>query len=298
MRMVRGDAMAEAVDRGGVRGYRPTRTLRVGTELRRQATRRRTQLALGFMVVLPLVILAAFQVEGEDGRDSGGRGEFGSLLELATSGGLNFTLFTILVSASFLLVVIVALFFGDMVASEASWGSLRYLLAIPVPRARLLTVKLLVAALYSVLAILLLAGTALAAGTLRYGWSPLRSTVAAEIPAEEGLLRLCGILGYLVVTLAVVAGIAFFLSVSTDAPLGAVGGAVVLWIVSSILDQIDALGALRAALPTHYSDAWIGLLSTPAQTEDMVRGAISAVCYATLFGALAFWRFTRRDMVS
>lgn len=282
---------------GAAAGYRPSATLPFGAEFRRQAFRRRTQLALGFMVLLPLIILIAFQFD-TGGDDDNGRGEFGSLVEFATSGGLNFTLFTIFVSASFLMVVVVALFCGDTVASEASWGSLRYLLAVPVPRARLLTVKLLVALVYSALALLLLAGTALLIGTLRYGWEPLRSTVAAQLEPGEGLLRLLGVLGYLAVVLLVVAGLAFLLSVVTDAALGAVGGAVLLWILSSILDQITALGALRAFLPTHYSTAWLGLLSTPVQTDDVVRGAISAISYATLFWGLAFWRFTRKDVTS
>ncbi|MBE1486648.1 ABC transporter permease subunit [Plantactinospora soyae] len=282
---------------GGAAGYRPGATLSIAAEWRRQASRRRTQLALGFMVLLPLVILVAFQFESSGDDDNGG-GEFGSLIEMATTGGLNFTLFSLLVSSSFLLVVVVALFCGDTVASEASWGSLRYLLAVPVPRARLLTVKLVVALAYSLLALLLLAGTAMLAGTLRYGWEPLSSTVAAQIPAGEGLLRLLGILGYLAVVLLVVAGLAFLLSVTTDAALGAVGGAVLLWILSSILDQITALGVLRDFLPTHYSQAWLGLLSTPVQTDDIVKGAISAICYATVFWSLAFWRFTRKDVVS
>ncbi|MER7439386.1 ABC transporter permease subunit [Micromonospora avicenniae] len=281
---------------GAAPGYRPSATLPFVAEFRRQAARRRTQLALGFMVLLPLIILIAFQFDSGD--DDNGGGEFASLVSFATSGGLNFTLFTIFVSASFLLVVVVALFFGDTVASEASWGSLRYLLAVPVPRARLLTVKLLAAAAYSGLALLLLAGTALAAGTLRYGWSPLRSMVAAELPPGQGLLRLLAVLGYLAVVLLVVAGLAFLLSVSTDAALGAVGGAVLLWILSSILDQITALGGLRAFLPTHFSTAWLGLLSTPVQTDDVVRGAISSISYATLFWALAYWRFTRKDVTS
>ena len=282
---------------GAAAGYRPRRTLPLRAEWRRQAARRRTQFALAFMVLLPLIILVAFEFDSGEDDDNGG-GEFGSLIELATSGGLNFTLFSILVSSSFLLVVVVALFFGDTVASEASWGSLRYLLAIPVPRARLLAAKLIVAAGYSAVALLLLAGTALLAGTLRYGWGPLRSTVAAEIPAGEGLLRLLGILGYLAVVLLIVAGLAFLLSVTTDAALGAVGGAVLLWILSSILDQITALGVLRDFLPTHYSSAWLGLLSTPTQTDDLVKGAISAISYVTIFWGLAFWRFTCKDVTS
>lgn len=280
-----------------VTGYKATATLPLLAEVRRQASRRRTQLALGFMALLPVIILLAFEFGG-DGDDDNGGGAFSSLVELATSGGLNFALFSIFVSASFLLVVVVALFCGDTVASEASWGSLRYLLAVPVPRARLLGVKLIVALGYSLVALLTLAGTALLIGTLRYGWHPLGSTVSAEIPAGEGVLRLLAILGYLAVVLLAVAGLAFLLSVLTDAALGAVGGAVLLWILSSILDQITALGGIRDFLPTHYSDAWLGLLSTPMQTDDVVKGAISAVSYATIFWALAFYRFTRKDVTS
>jgi ABC-2 type transport system permease protein len=282
-----------------VTGYSSSATLPLWAEVRRQATRRRTQLALGFMVLLPIIILVAFEFGGSGGDDDrNGGGAFGSLVDLATSGGLNFALFCLAVSAGFLLVVVVALFCGDPIASEASWGSLRYLLAIPVPRARLLAVKLVVALAYSLLALLILVTTALLIGTLRYGWHPLGSTVAAAIPAGEGLLRLLGVVAYLAVILLVVAGLAFLLSVLTDAALGAVGGAVLLWILSSILDQITALGSIRLGLPTHYSDAWLGLLSTPPQVDDLVKGTIAAVCYATLFWSLAFWRFTRKDITS
>ena len=286
-----------ATERGHAVNFRPSATLPVWAEVKRQASRRRTQLALGFMALLPLIVLLAFEFGSDDDDDNGG-GQFASLVDLATSGGLNFALFSIFVSAGFLLVVVVALFCGDTVASEASWGSLRYLLAIPVPRARLLAVKLVVALMYSALALLTLAGTALLLGTLRYGWHPLGSTIAAEIPPGEGLLRLLGIVGYLAVVMLVVAGLAFLLSVLTDAALGAVGGAVQLWILSGILDQIEALGVIRTFLPTHYSQAWLGLLSTPPQTDDIVRGAISAITYATVFWGLAFYRFTRKDITS
>src|SRR5882762_10393629 len=130
---------------GAAAGYRPTRTLTFGTELRRQATRRRTQATLAFMLLLPIVILIAFEFGGGTGGGGSDRGQFAALADIATAGGLNFALFTLLVSASFLLVVVVALFCGATVASEASWGSLRYLLAIPVPRSRLLGSKLLAA---------------------------------------------------------------------------------------------------------------------------------------------------------
>jgi ABC-2 type transport system permease protein len=271
----------------------------LGTELRRQASRPRTRIALGFMVALPLIILLAFEFGGgEVDGGSQGTGAFSSLVDLATSGGLNFALFTLLVSSSFLLVVVVALFFGDTVASEASWGSLRYLLAIPVPRARLLGVKLVTALLYAGLALLLLVGTALLAGTARYGWHPLRSTVADQLDPWPAFGRLAAATGYIFLSMLIVAMLAFLLSVSTDAPLGAVGGAVLLHILSSILDQIEALGAIRSFLPTHFADAWVGLLSTPIQADNMIRGMLAAISYAAIFGTLAFVKFLRKDVTS
>jgi ABC-2 type transport system permease protein len=285
----------------GATGYRPGRTLSFWTEVRRQATRRRTQFALGFMVLLPLIVLGAFEWNpggGDGDGDGDGNGGFSALVDVATSGGPNFTLFTLFVSSGFLLIVVVALFCGDAVASEASWGSLRYLLAVPVPRARLLAVKLLVALAYSAFAMLLLAGTALLAGTVFYGWNPLQAPVGGTLSAGDGVIRLLAVLGYLAASFLVVGALAFFLSVSTDAPLGAVGGAVLLYIVSNILDQITALGSIRTFLPTHYNEAWLGLLSTPIQTDDVIRGLVSAVVYSTVLLALAWWRFLRKDVVS
>ncbi len=289
---------SESATTGGAAGYRPGATLTYATEFRRQLARRRTQLTLGFMIALPLIILVAFEFGGDDRNRNGERGQFAALATIATSGGLNFALFTLLVSASFLLIVVVALFCGDTIASEASWGSLRYLLAIPVPRARLLGSKLLVALTYCALALIMLTATALIAGTLRYGWHPLASTVSDDIAPVPAFWRLLGIVGYLAISLLVVAGLAFLLSVSTDAPLGAVGGAVLLQILSSILDQITALGSIRDYLPTHYAQAWLGLLSTPIQTGDMVKGTVVALIYATVFFAYAWRRFLRKDVVS
>jgi len=290
--------MSTLAYQGAAAGYSATRTLTVGSEWRRQWRRRRTQLALAFMVLLPLILLIAFEIGGQDDDQPGGRGQFSALVDVATAGGLNFALFTLFVSSSFLLVVVVALFCGDTVASEASWGSLRYLLAIPVPRARLLGVKLTVALGYCALAMLTLVATALLVGTLRYGWHPLESGLAADIPAGEGVLRLLSVTGYLGLSLLVVAGLAFLLSTLTDAPLGAVGGAVLLYIVSSILNQITALGSIRNFLPTHYSQAYLGLLTTPMQVDDAVKGAISALAYAAIFWVAAWVRFLRKDVTS
>jgi len=294
-----GSGGAASTVEGAVAGYRPGATLSFRTEARRQLTRRRTQIALGLLAVLPLILIAAFAIGGDRGRgDQGEGGAFSTLADVATGGAANFALFTVFVSSNFLLVVVFALFFGDTVASEASWGSLRYLLAVPVPRARLLGVKATVSLAYAVGALVLLTGAALLAGTIAYGWHPMSPPVGGEISAWAAVLRLAGVVAYMAVQLMITGSLAFLLSVLTDAPLGAVGGAVLLTIISNILNAVTALGDLRNYLPTKYATAWLGLLSSPIDTEDMVRGGISVLIYGTLFFSLAWWRFTRKDVVS
>jgi len=279
----------------GAPGYRARRTLPFRVEAIRQFRRRRTLIALSILMVLPWVLVGAFEISGPA---SGGNGTPG-LVTAATSGGLNFTAFSFFVSAGFLLVVIVALFCGDTIASEANWSSLRYLLAAPVPRARLLRQKLAVAATYSILAILTFALMSMVAGTVAFGWHPLRLPGSGiDVATGSALGRLAVVFGYILVTETVVAGLAFLLSVSTDSPLGAGGGAVGLIIVSNILDAITALGGWREILPSHWQFAWISALQSQITWTGMIEGAAVSVSYAIVLFALAFRRFRTRDIVS
>ena len=286
---------AEATASGVPVGYRPGRTLPVRVELMRQLRRRRTQLSLGFMVLLPLILLVAFSVGGGNS-NSNSTGT--SFVDLAKSGAANFAMVSLFFSASFLLIVVISLFFGDTIASEASWSSLRYLLAMPVPRLRLLRQKILVAGLLSIAALVILPTTAYVVGLIAYGTGPLSTPIGDEFGTGSGLVRLLVVVAYLAVQLTWVAGLAFLLSVVTDAPLGAVGGAVLLSILSQILDQITALGGIRNWLPTHYSLAWTGALVDPIRWDDMVRGAFGGLAYAMVFVLIAVLRFRRKDITS
>lgn len=278
---------------GGAPGYRSRRTLALRVEARRQLTRRRTQIALGFLVVLPFLLVAAFTLGNEE---SGGGAP--ALVDLATEGAANFTIFTLFVSCGFLLVVVVALFSGDTVASEASWSSLRYLLAIPVPRSDLLRRKLIVALGYSTLAVVLLPAVAYVAGGAFFGWAPLRSPLGDSIGGLEILVRIGVAVGYVGISLLFVSALAFLIGVWTDAPLGAVGGAVLLVILSNILDAVTALGEWRRFLPTHYSLAWTDVLGAQITWDGMVRGALWSIGYSVALFAAAWWHFERKDITS
>jgi ABC-2 type transport system permease protein len=280
---------------GAVAGYRPERTLRLSVELRRQFKRRRTLGVLALMVALPLILIGALQLGGAEEAEENSRV---NLVDVATASGLNLTLFVLFATTGFFLVVVFGLFFGDTVASEASWGSLRYALATPVPRSRLLRQKWLAALVMSVGALVTVVAVALVAGGIAFGFGDVVTPVGIALDQGTALVRLAGMVGYLAIHLLVVGSLAFWLSTVTDAPLAAVGGAVFTTIVFAVLEQVEQLGAIRDWFPTAFNYAWIDLLQTPVDSADLFRGVVQGLAYSVVFTALAFRHFARRDVTS
>lgn len=276
-------------DRRAVRAAPP---LPLRAELRRQLGRRRTLLTFGFLLLLPLILVGAFAL------GDGGSGRGASFVDLAQVGPANFAVFALFASTGFLLVVVVALFGGDAVPAEASWASLRYLLAAPVPRGRLLRVKLQVALLSSAAALVVLPAWCLVVGTVAYGTSPFEGAGGDRLDWAQFWPRLALIVGYQLVSLLFVLALAFCVGVVTDAPLGAVGAAVLVTIVSSILDSIEALGGLREALPTHAQFAWADALREEVAWSGMATGALWSLAYTVVLLGAAFYLFSRKDVLS
>lgn len=280
---------------GAAAGYRPERTLRLGVELRRQFKRRRTIGVYVLMAVLPLLLIGALQLGGAEEAEANSRV---NLVDVATASGLNLTLFVLFATSGFFLVVVFALFFGDTVASEASWGSLRYALATPVPRARLLRQKWLAALVMSIGAMVLLVAVAVVAGGIAYGFGDVQTPLGIGLEQRTALVRLLGMLGFLAVHLLVVGTLAFWLSTVTDAPLAAVGGAVFTTVVFAVLEAVEQLGDIRDWFPTAFSLAWTDLLQTPVDSGDLFRGVVQGLAWSALFTALAFRHFARKDVTS
>ncbi len=285
--------VGSGVPRPGHDRTTPLQPLSWRAELGRQLCRRRTVWSFALLATLPLVLVAGFAIGRAAGPPAGTR-----LADLATVGSANFAMFAVFAAAEFLLVVLTALYAGDAVPSEASWGTLRYLLLAPVPRARLLTSKLVVALATTGAAVVLLVGWSLLVGSLAYGVDPFTNPAGGVIGWGELWPRLAVATAYLFVLLLQVAGLAFWLGTRTDAPLAAVGGAVLVVIVFSILGQIEALGDWRNAFPMHYNRAWLELLGAQVDWTPIRRGVLWSVGYAVLFLALAYRHFRRKDILS
>lgn len=268
-----------------------SKTLTYRVEARRQFTRLRTKWTFAILLALPLIVVGAYAL----GDDDGGGQRFS---DLATTGSANFSVFMLFVSAELLLLIVGALFVGDPVPSEASWSSLRYLLTAPVPRMRLLSAKLIVGLGSTLLAMVTLLVWVLLVGGLFYGWQSLTLPVGGALDWPTMLTRLALAAAYIFVALLPFAGIAFWMGVRTDAPLASVGVAVLAAIVSSILDALDALGDWRRALPNHYAREWVGLFGPDADYWALLPGTLWALLWGTVFVALAYGHFGRKDVLS
>lgn len=267
--------------------------LTVTAELRRQLRRRRTMWAFGLMLALPVILVGAFALGRSSGPPTGTR-----LADFAQQGSANFALFALSAASDFLLVVVAALVAGDTVPSEASWSTLRYLLVAPVPRGRLLRSKLVVAVATLGVAILAYLAWSVLVGALAYGGAPFTNPAGGVLTWAELAPRMAAAAAYLFVSLWQVAALAFLLGVRTDAPLGAVGAAVLVAIISAILGQVESLGEVRNALPLHYQRAWFDLLSPQVDWTAMRHGVLWSLLYTVIFLGLAGHWFARKDVLS
>lgn len=270
------------------------RGLPLRAELRRQLGRGRTRWLFALILVLPLVFVGAFAI----GRSGNGDAAAASFIDLATLSSPNFTVFTVIVCGDLLLGIVAAMFLGDPIPAEANWKSLRYLLTAPVARTRLVVGKLAVGAGLTLVAIATLVGWAIVVGAVAYGVEPYRGLTGATLTWPELVPRLLGTVIFLFLSVLQVGAWAFFLGVRTDAPLAAVGGAMLVVIIAAILNNLGSLGDLRHALPLHYSLAWLDLYAHQITWTQLARGVAWSLLYAVVLFGLGVRRFLRVDVLS
>jgi ABC-2 type transport system permease protein len=266
----------------------------------KQLTRVRTYVALAILVALPILMTIALRY-GERRRGEGGDIVF----QLARDSGLVMPAAALFFMSHFLLVVVVAIFAGDSVAGEASWGNLRYVLVRPIGRARLLTAKLAMAAVFTIIATVLIVITGLIAGGIAFGWHGINiglffngSFYSLNESVGQLMWHLATITLYVIWGMAAAVTLSFMVSTMTDAAVGAMSAGIGLYVISQILDAIPQLGAIRYGLPTHYLDDWRGLIVNNQADADLIRGVLLQVPYVVVFLGVAFWWFRRKDITS
>ena len=288
----------EVLERGTLADAPRRRALPTGrllrSELRLLFGRRRNQVLLLVLAVVPVIVGVAIRVSSGEAEP----GEGPPFLDRVSGNGLFLAFTGLATVVPFFLPLTMGVVSGDAVAGEAQAGTLRYLLTVPVSRARLLAVKYGGLVAFALAASLLVAAVGLVVGWALFpiGDVTLLSGTSVSIPSavvRAGLVAL-----YVTVSLAGLAAIGLAVSTFTEVPVAAMATTVVLAITSQILDAVPQLDWLHPFLFTHQWLAFGDLLRDPVPTGALVDGLVLQAAWTAVALAVAWSRFTTRDITS
>src|SRR4051794_16497495 len=267
----------------------PARFLR--SELALLFRRRRNLALLVILALVPVLIAAAVKADGPGRRT-------GTIFGGITGNGLFATLAAFLVMTPLFLPLVVSVVAGDAVAGEASAGTLRYLLVVPVGRTRLLAVKLGAIVVWCVTCVLAAVATGLFTGLALFPAGRLTLLSGRNVSYTEGLGRLVLVSAYVAGTAVTVGAIGLFVSTMTEVPIAAMAATLTLVIVSEVADAVPQLSAVHGWLPSHYWLRWVDLLRDPVYTDGLRTGLLVTLAYVALFVTLAWARFGGKDVTA
>ena len=170
--------------------------------------------------------------------------------------------------------IAVAVVSGDSVAGEAQAGTLRYLIARPAGRTRLLVAKLVAVLVFVLVTVLTVAAVGYLMGVTLFEAQPAAglSVSGTTLTVEQLTGRTALAIGYVTVSMCGVAAFALFFSTFTDSPLSATLGALAVLVASSLLLTLDAASPIAPYLPTRYWLAFVDLFRDPIRWRDILRG--------------------------
>jgi ABC-2 type transport system permease protein len=271
-------------------------------ELRKLFRRPRTWTTIAALNALPVLVAVLLVLTDLAPRP----GEGPPFLSTVLSDGALFPLVALAIVLPLFLPIAVAVVAGDAIAGEAQAGTLRYLLARPAGRTRLLVAKLVSVIAFVLVAVVVVAlvgylvgATIIEANTVPQGTSlPTISASGTRFDEAELTRRILLAVGYVTVSMLGVAAFALFFSTLTDSPLGATMGALAILVTSSLLFTLDAASPIAPYLPTRYWLAFVDLFRDPILWRDVVRGLALQGVYVGVLLAAAWANFTTKDVTS
>jgi ABC-2 type transport system permease protein len=291
--MSQADAPAGRADRNG-RTHEPIRWFALfGSELTVLFRRRRTWAMLIALAFVPILIAVAVRVTS-----AGDSGRGPAFLASITQNGLFVSFTALTVSIPLFLPLTIGVVAGDTIAGEANLGTLRYLLVAPAGRLRLLLVKYVGAAVFSIAATLTVVLAGIAIGAALFPIGPVTLLSGDTVGVGGFFLRALFLIGYVTLSLLGLSAIGLFISTLTTVPVGAMAATIVLAAAAQIADALPQLDWLHPWLFTHW---WLGfgdLLRNPISWDSYAQNGLLQLGYIVIFGALAYGRFATKDILT
>jgi ABC-2 type transport system permease protein len=201
---------------------------------------------------------------------------------------------------------LITLVAGDMVSSEATSGTIRFLLIRPPSRSRIIMAKYLTALFYTALLVIFFAMVCVSLGLLLFGSGDLiihhyGKFDIAFIPESEIPLRILFAFVAAIWSMSVVASIAFLFSTLAENSIGPIIGTMAVVIVFLVLGNLplDFFRTLKPYLFTTYMiNLWQQFLNIPIPWPEIWRSAIILGLHNAGLFLIALFVFKRKDIKS
>lgn len=262
-------------------------------ELRWIFRRPRTLIVLGLLTLIPIVIAIALAVGNSTGEGASNGGD--ALFTSAAGNALVLPVAVLAVTLSLLLPLTTAMSAGDAIAGELAQGTLRGWLLAPVSRGRLLTVKALGVATFTLASVLLMAVVGVLAGLAINGTGSLFTLSGTTLSFGAALGKIAVAVGWVTLQLWAVGAVALAISACTEHPMLVVVSVLAGTIVSTVLLQLSSVDWLHPFLLPKSWDALTDVLRDPMPSAGLTEGAVRAVCYLVIGLSLAYARITTKD---
>jgi ABC-2 type transport system permease protein len=277
---------------------RPTFTFRLlRSELRLVFGRRRNIALLGALACVPVLIAVAIRLAGGPG-DGDGDGDGPPFIGAIAGNGLFVAFTALVVTLPLFLPLAVSVAAGEAVAGEASTGTLRNILVVPVSRTRLLLVKFAGIVAFGTVAAFTVGIAGVLIGLALFPVGPVTLLSGGTLPVGTALVRVALVALYVSVMLAGLAAIGLFASTLTEVPIAAMAVTAITAVVVQILNAVPQISVIHPYLLTDWWLRFGDLLREPVVVDDMVRGVLVAAVYVAVFGSLAWARLTSKDVSS
>jgi ABC-2 type transport system permease protein len=258
--------------------------------------RKRNLALLAVLAAVP--VLLGLVLRFSSGGGGGGNGNPPAFLNQVTGNGVFLAFLTLVVESTLVLPLVVAVVAGDSIAGEANRGTLRYLLAVPAGRTRLLGIKLAATVAFCVGACLLVSVVAVVVGAILFPIGPVTLLSGIPVSLADGLLRLLFVALYLAAAMAALGAIGLAISTFTEHPIGAIAAVLVIAVASQVMDTVSQLNVIHPYLPTHWWLSFDSLLRSPVAWPELGHGLLSFAVYIVIFCSIAWARFTTADVTS
>jgi ABC-2 type transport system permease protein len=261
------------------------------SELSMIIRRRRNQLILLALAAIPITIGIAVKLTASSSTATG-------LIGSITENGIFVAFTALVVVLPIFLPMAVSVVVGESIAGEAGLGTLRYLLAVPVNRTRLLVTKFVAVATWCLVAVTTVAVAGVVIGLILFPRGQVLLLSGTETSLIGGIGRLIVVIGYATLMMLAIAALGLFISTLTEVAIAAMAATLAAAITMQVLDVVPQLHAIHGLLISNYLLAFADVLRDPLSYAGLATGCWVAVAYLAIFGTLAWARFTTKDVSS